>query len=52
MMAVKPCPNCKPHQFQDKQLGPKMRWMNSKKPKDKDRFVYVCTVCGKEAGSQ
>lgn len=38
------CNNCKPHEFQDKQYGNKMRVMNNsllnKLP------AYTCTVCG------
>jgi hypothetical protein len=39
---IKPCVNCKPHDYQDKTLGKNIRIMNPLKESGKCR----CTVCG------
>lgn len=39
--------SCKPHPFQDKRYGDKMRVVNKKRSYDETRKVN-CTVCGEE----
>jgi len=41
------CPNCKPHEFQDKTYGYKMRVFNPcYKSNSKSIVAFRCTVCG------
>lgn len=46
---IQPCPDCTPHEFQDKTYGNKQRVMNPcKYPGDTSKFSGArCTVCGK-----
>lgn len=46
-MAIKLCPNCKPHEYQDKRYGQNMRVYNESVTGKKKN----CTVCGKETDS-
>jgi hypothetical protein len=45
------CPNCDPHEYQDKNYGRKVRIMNVKhgqSQRPEDVKGYKCTVCGAE----
>lgn len=45
-MALKKC-SCK-NEWQDKQYGKQIRVMNKTTGRSGDRYIYRCTVCGKE----
>lgn len=44
-MVISRCDKCKPHPYQDKEYGDKMRVMN---PCGKLKESLRCTVCGEE----
>lgn len=47
-MPVKKCQSCKPHPYQDKVYGDKMRVYTTTNGKEASKSR--CTVCGKEQG--
>jgi|MudIll2142460700_1097286.scaffolds.fasta_scaffold73560_3 hypothetical protein len=43
---IKLCPNCKPHEFQDKTYGKNMRVFNPMRKSNSSAIVgFRCTVC-------